>query len=509
MKTLHLLIIMILTFAMFIGVNTAFAQDVIGGELAPFIFHLDEQIMNGTDWSYLEDGRAAAVVMKGEGIELPLKIISATTEPVNVEFHASIGNEQVGHIKMPRGVVIQIEPKEILLKPDHDEMIKIKVKVDKNAPSNKYDVKLVGQWLGPNGFMGTSFSLHVGMDFGPTSIAVNFFPSPLKQTKDGVLPTEVVCTNDYVLVLKKSNNSPACVKPSSVKKLVLWNWALKPQDEITIEGFKDAYRVGEKIDFAIKFKGFLPCGGPSFVVKNAENKTVFDPGIRLVLCDSDIGYGEAQWKFGDLETLIINQTGSYTMEISVSSKPIERKFTVTQSQIGENSRPVDDNSLQCEQEFKPKEFEHTVFPNGTSLTVDYVPVFLMKPNSEGKICFNYWSTFSEMNYTGKVTAGIGKDNSNAQDVTVLEYPDTITIDSNKTIAYTIISSKESGGFYRFNPMFSYCMGIPIAIGYNSTHSFDNDFPWLWEVVPCPLGEALYEITGLTGIDVAYITKESR
>jgi hypothetical protein len=165
----------------------------------------------------------------------------------------------------------------------------------------------------------------------------------------------------------------------------------------------------------------------------------------------------------------------------------------------------------CENEFKPREFQITKFPNGTSVTINYTPVFLMKPNSTGKICTNNWRIEPEMNYSGKVITGIGKGDSSApQDVTVVADPDTITMDSaNKTIVYTITTSKDAVGFYRFSPMFSDCGGIPIAVGYDSTHLFDNDFPWLWETVPCPHSLAYTEVTGLIGIDVAYITKEYR
>jgi hypothetical protein len=175
---------------------------------------------------------------------------------------------------------------------------------------------------------------------------------------------------------------------------------------------------------------------------------------------------------------------------------------------GQTVVPIQNAGSQCNTEFIPKPFELKVLPNGTSLTVNYVPVFLMKPNSTGKICTNNWRTIPEMSYSGKINAGIGKDDSITQDVTVAASPDTITIDNtNKTIVYTITASNDSSGFYRFSPMFSNCGGIPIAIGYDSTHSFDNDFPWLWETVPCPLPVASTEITGLSGIDVVYITKE--
>ena len=50
------------------------------------------------------------------------------------------------------------------------------------------------------------------------------------------------------------------------------------------------------------------------------------------------------------------------------------------------------------------------------------------------------------------------------------------------IDYTITTSKDANGFYQINPMFFNCGGLPLAIGYNSSHSFDNDFPWVWDVL---------------------------
>jgi hypothetical protein len=189
---------------------------------------------------------------------------------------------------------------------------------------------------------------------------------------------------------------------------------------------------------------------------------------------------------------------------------IERGWATPILGIAFQGHVINTVESECENEFKPKPFELKVLPNGTSITINYVPVFFMKPNSTGKICTNNWRISPEMNYSGKVITGIGKDDSITQDVTVMADPDTITMDSaNKTIVYTITTSKDAVGFYRFSPMFSDCGGIPIAVGYDSTHSFDNDFPWLWETVPCPLSLANTEVTGLTGIDVAYITKEYR
>ena len=112
-------------------------------------------------------------------------------------------------------------------------------------------------------------------------------------------------------------------------KYIDWGKAgSKSINELTIEDFKDTYKAGEKINFALKFKGLYTCGIPSSIVKNAENKTIWESPIELTLCDPDTGYGEWKWKFGDLYTLILNQTGSYHMKISFSDKTIEKELEI-------------------------------------------------------------------------------------------------------------------------------------------------------------------------------------
>ncbi len=59
-----------------------------------------------------------------------------------------------------------------------------------------------------------------------TVYAIAYFPPPLKQISDGVEPTRVTCTEGLELVIKFSNGLPACVKPSSVAKLIEREWAI-------------------------------------------------------------------------------------------------------------------------------------------------------------------------------------------------------------------------------------------------------------------------------------------
>ena len=64
----------------------------------------------------------------------------------------------------------------------------------------------------------------IQMDY--TAFAISYQPPPLKQINDGVEPANVTCTEGLELVLKKSNGNPACIKPSSVAKLIERGWAI-------------------------------------------------------------------------------------------------------------------------------------------------------------------------------------------------------------------------------------------------------------------------------------------
>jgi len=303
----------------------------VGSQVSPFDFQLDESAVDGKRYSYvIEGGSPAAIIKQNETKSLPVIILPATDKPVPVKFHLSVGYDQTGPIQMPLGVHAIVDPSEITVKPHHNETLNIVVSVDKNAPSGKYQLNIVGEWPGPNGFLGSSIIINVGKDYGPDAMPFNAMWTPLKQYQSGKAVKDIQCNQDLHLVIKSEDGTPACVKLGSINKLVSLHWALKPANELTIEEFKDAYKVGEKIDFAIKFKGFRSCSPPSFMIKNAANKTIWESPIVLTLCDPDIGYGESKWKFGELYSLPINQTGSYAMDISVSDKTLEKGFFVIQ-----------------------------------------------------------------------------------------------------------------------------------------------------------------------------------
>jgi len=70
------------------------------------------------------------------------------------------------------------------------------------------------------------FSNFSFIDAAPEFSSIAYFPPPLKQISQGVVPTNVTCTESKSLVLKQSNGLPACVNHSSVEKLILRGWAI-------------------------------------------------------------------------------------------------------------------------------------------------------------------------------------------------------------------------------------------------------------------------------------------
>ena len=123
-----------------------------GRSLAPFLFELNETAIDDKLHFYVENGKPNLVVSQGETATFPITIISAASEPTPVDWHVTIGNEQVGPIKLPPGVNIKLEPDHMVLKPDENQILWITVIAAEKAPSSKYDVQLVGVWPEFNGF---------------------------------------------------------------------------------------------------------------------------------------------------------------------------------------------------------------------------------------------------------------------------------------------------------------------------------------------------------------------
>lgn len=64
-----------------------------------------------------------------------------------------------------------------------------------------------------------------GADFQVGNSTAKTMVSPLQQFKSGIIAQDVKCKDGLTLIIKLENNSPACVKPINVQKLISWGWA--------------------------------------------------------------------------------------------------------------------------------------------------------------------------------------------------------------------------------------------------------------------------------------------
>jgi len=103
----------------------------------------------------------------------------------------------------------------------------------------------------------------------------------------------------------------------------------QPNINITIQGLKDTYEVGERFSFHVKVNGYGSfCGDPAVEIFKTTNRSeivwAYDRNEFIGICperDLDDAFG--------FRNISINQTGSYI--VSINNK-IEKEFTITPSQ---------------------------------------------------------------------------------------------------------------------------------------------------------------------------------
>ena len=60
----------------------------------------------------------------------------------------------------------------------------------------------------------------------PNSTDIEKIPPPRQQLKNNIEPSDITCNPDFVLIFKATDNSPACVKPSTAQKLLERGWSI-------------------------------------------------------------------------------------------------------------------------------------------------------------------------------------------------------------------------------------------------------------------------------------------
>lgn len=105
--------------------------------------------------------------------------------------------------------------------------------------------------------------------------------------------------------------------------------------ELTINGLKETYRVGEIIDVSATQKGG-GCGMPEIVIRDENQQTVLVSKIEGdILCPVLPGHDQAEFSMTWTPSyhgspIVINQTGTYTLAAEFELRRVEQQFTVTE-----------------------------------------------------------------------------------------------------------------------------------------------------------------------------------
>jgi hypothetical protein len=132
-------------------------------------------------------------------------------------FHITNGNDFTAEV-MPTGMSIQVVPDHLLAGEGSVQKFNILIKVDNTTPSGIYAPNLVTKW---------NNNVTQSMDVIPIYFQIGKWNwnSLSNQVATGISAKNIVCEKDLQPVIKSEDGSPACVKPSSMQKLVDRGWA--------------------------------------------------------------------------------------------------------------------------------------------------------------------------------------------------------------------------------------------------------------------------------------------
>lgn len=142
--------------------------------------------------------------------------------------------------------------------------------------------------------------------------------SPLKQVQKGIVESEIVCSEDLNLVFKPSDNLPACVKSSTVEKLIYRDWIMFGERAIIVTD-KPEYKMGELVTITVKNVGtsdlHMPCIDPYIRIMNEENIQMLEricfEGIGTLHVGSEF---QSTWNQINERTGMQAESGKYSIE---------------------------------------------------------------------------------------------------------------------------------------------------------------------------------------------------
>ena len=192
--------------------------------------------------------------------------------------------------------------------------------------------------------------------------------SPYKQFKSGVTSEDVQCKDGLQLVLKITNDSPACVKPSTASTLILWGWA-KSVGPTQSSGSDNSSKI---ITLADNGGAIVLHKGESFLLKLGEmynwnvaidNQTVVSRAMNIMVVKGAQGVYDAH----DLGRAVLTGVGNPLCLTSVPSCKIASiLFKIDVIVASDNARPSLLVSTEKDQYLVGEPINITIANNGDS-----------------------------------------------------------------------------------------------------------------------------------------------
>jgi len=215
-RVLVILAILIIFFS-FIGFSDSFAEEIKSKKLPvlfeQFFYFFDYETIDGVLLTELRTSRTSIIMILesyNEGnlrVNLPPDLIKTRYKCVGG------GSEDI--FVIINGIEVKAE------------------KIEQNGNANiVYDI-----FLQKGNFeVELIFPADQGSWAFPEGCPIKFFQNaisykPLKQLEKGVNTLEIICKKELNLIFKSTDNSPACVKPTTVDRLIERGWAHVPIEE--------------------------------------------------------------------------------------------------------------------------------------------------------------------------------------------------------------------------------------------------------------------------------------
>lgn len=303
-------------------------QNASGRSLSAFSFEVDDY--------YLHGSHAYFVAEPGSKSIMPITVKNKG-QSTDYLFYVTFGDQKTPP-PQPNGVYIRFEPNHISLKPNEEQIINLVIELEQNVVPTVYNVGIVGSWEEPNGFMGSSVRLHIGDYFGPKAIPSNFdFPSPLELYKSGVEIENIECHGSKRVVIKESNDYPACVNFGSISKLIDRGWA-KPNIFLQVSDLIPVYQTGEKISFLVYKLALMNCDWITIEIFDLDHTDgeplLTDTAEEICLKEvRDSNSTEKTWRLyaefpqNSMEPITLGP-GNYILQVSSEGAFTDREFRV-------------------------------------------------------------------------------------------------------------------------------------------------------------------------------------